>query len=144
MGRKGVSPVIATILMVAITVVLAAVLYVMVSGYMSGGGITPVSGALTYNPNLSNPNGGNATFELALSNPSNPVLTEVSVKILDPDGNITTNITYNWVHLSSDPTHLKGGDRMTITSTGGASLLRYEVIVTINPYSGTVSGKVPA
>ncbi|MBI5001613.1 MAG: type IV pilin N-terminal domain-containing protein [Euryarchaeota archaeon] len=36
--NDGVSPVIATILMVAITVVLAAVLYVMVSGYMSGGG----------------------------------------------------------------------------------------------------------
>ncbi|MBI5001612.1 MAG: type IV pilin [Euryarchaeota archaeon] len=36
--REGVSPVIATILMVAITVVLAAVLYVMVSGYMSGAG----------------------------------------------------------------------------------------------------------
>ncbi|MEW5936474.1 MAG: archaellin/type IV pilin N-terminal domain-containing protein [Candidatus Thermoplasmatota archaeon] len=34
--RKGVSPVIATILMVAITVVLTAVLYVMVSGYMGG------------------------------------------------------------------------------------------------------------
>ncbi|MEW5936475.1 MAG: archaellin/type IV pilin N-terminal domain-containing protein [Candidatus Thermoplasmatota archaeon] len=36
--KEGVSPVIATILMVAITVVLAAVLYVMVSGYMGGGG----------------------------------------------------------------------------------------------------------
>jgi len=36
--REGVSPVIATILMVAITVVLAAVLYVMVSGLISGPG----------------------------------------------------------------------------------------------------------
>ncbi|MCJ2532119.1 MAG: type IV pilin, partial [Candidatus Thermoplasmatota archaeon] len=34
--RKAVSPVIATILMVAITVVLAAVLYVMVSGLVAG------------------------------------------------------------------------------------------------------------
>ncbi len=39
--RKAVSPVIATILMVAITVVLAAVLYVMVSGLVSGPGATP-------------------------------------------------------------------------------------------------------
>jgi flagellin-like protein len=37
-NKKGVSPVIATILMVAITVVLAAVLYVMVMGMMSGPG----------------------------------------------------------------------------------------------------------
>ncbi len=38
---SGVSPVIATILMVAITVVLAAVLYVMVSGFGGGGDATP-------------------------------------------------------------------------------------------------------
>jgi flagellin-like protein len=41
---KAVSPVIATILMVAITVVLAAVLYVMVSGYGGGGETTPTGG----------------------------------------------------------------------------------------------------
>ena len=45
-NRSAVSPVIATILMVAITVVLAAVLYVMVMGYR-GNDTTPV-GALTY------------------------------------------------------------------------------------------------
>ncbi len=40
---SGVSPVIATILMVAITVVLAAVLYVMVTGLIGGGGtVKPV------------------------------------------------------------------------------------------------------
>jgi len=40
MDEKAVSPVIATILMVAITVVLAAVLYVMVTGLIGGGGST--------------------------------------------------------------------------------------------------------
>jgi flagellin-like protein len=39
--RKGVSPVIATILMVAITVVLAAVLYVMVMGLGGDTAVTP-------------------------------------------------------------------------------------------------------
>jgi archaeal type IV pilus assembly protein PilA len=43
-NRSGVSPVIATILMVAITVVLAAVLYVMVMGF---GGSTPQAPAAT-------------------------------------------------------------------------------------------------
>ncbi len=40
-NRSGVSPVIATILMVAITVVLAAVLYVMVMGFGGGSGQNP-------------------------------------------------------------------------------------------------------
>jgi flagellin-like protein len=40
-SEEGVSPVIAVILMVGITVVLAAVLYVMVSGMMSSTNITP-------------------------------------------------------------------------------------------------------
>ncbi len=41
MDEKAVSPVIATILMVAITVVLAAVLYVMVTGLIGGGASSP-------------------------------------------------------------------------------------------------------
>lgn len=59
--REGVSPVIATILMVAITVVLAAVLYVMVSGLIGGGqtarpfvnfsGVSsPAAGEWTFSP----------------------------------------------------------------------------------------------
>jgi flagellin-like protein len=45
-NREAVSPVIATILMVAITVVLAAVLYVMVMGFGTSGSQTP-TGAFT-------------------------------------------------------------------------------------------------
>jgi flagellin-like protein len=47
-NNKAVSPVIATILMVAITVVLAAVLYVMVMGFGGGGSNETPSGSLTY------------------------------------------------------------------------------------------------
>jgi len=63
--EAAVSPVIATILMVAITVVLAAVLYVMVSGL-----ITPIGGTkplVTFNA-VSQTN-GNATFSVAASSP---------------------------------------------------------------------------
>ncbi len=49
-NRSGVSPVIATILMVAITVVLAAVLYVMVMGF---GGNTPNAPAASITKNSS-------------------------------------------------------------------------------------------
>ena len=42
-NKRGVSPIIATILLVAITVVIAAVLYVLVSGYLKGTGSAPLS-----------------------------------------------------------------------------------------------------
>ena len=48
--EAAVSPVIATILMVAITVVLAAVLYVMVSGLISGPGTTPRAVGISIRP----------------------------------------------------------------------------------------------
>ena len=45
--KRGVSPIIATILLVAITVVLAAVLYVLISGLTHGPGSTPIGSAFT-------------------------------------------------------------------------------------------------
>jgi flagellin-like protein len=44
--KRGVSPIIATILLVAITVVLAAVLYILISGLTKGPGNTPLGTAL--------------------------------------------------------------------------------------------------
>ena len=62
--EKAVSPVIATILMVAITVVLAAVLYVMVTGLIGGGGGTAAP-ALTFTTDT--PSAGVWTAEVAVS-----------------------------------------------------------------------------
>lgn len=45
--KRGVSPIIATILLVAITVVLAAVLYVLISGLTHGPGATPIGTAFS-------------------------------------------------------------------------------------------------
>lgn len=45
--KRGVSPIIATILLVAITVVLAAVLYVLISGLTHGVGTTPIGSAFS-------------------------------------------------------------------------------------------------
>jgi flagellin-like protein len=152
-NRDGVSPVIATILMVAITVVLAAVLYVMVSGYMEGGATTPASGALTYVIGSSSPVIGNATFNLALGNPESPQLSEVSMKVLDPVGNIVGwangsnpaggNFNITWKHLTSDATHIKGGDRLVITHKAGIDIRKYEVLFSIASYSGSIQGTIP-
>lgn len=47
-NKRGVSPIIATILLVAITVVLAAVLYVLISGLTKGPGNTPLGTAFAW------------------------------------------------------------------------------------------------
>ncbi len=47
-GKRGVSPIIATILLVAITVVLAAVLYILISGLTKGPGSTPLGTAFAW------------------------------------------------------------------------------------------------
>jgi len=160
--NDGVSPVIATILMVAITVVLAAVLYVMVSGYMTGGGGSPVSGSLSYRTADSTPTTGKVKFELSLSAPANPALTDVSATILNGStsstktafatgsNSITGSIgamTYwlNVTHLVSDTTHLKGGDRMSLeVSDATPAINNWQVVVSIAGYSGTVTGIVPS
>jgi archaeal type IV pilus assembly protein PilA len=49
-SKRGVSPIIATILLVAITVVLAAVLYVLISGLTKGPGNAPLGSAFAFGP----------------------------------------------------------------------------------------------
>ncbi len=66
-SEEAVSPVIATILMVAITVVLAATVYILVSHYTSVGATTPLTATIT---ELSE-GGGTVVFSMSLSTPSN-------------------------------------------------------------------------
>jgi len=77
-NKKGVSPVIATILMVAITVVLAAVLYVMVMGMMSGPGT--VSEPLGMYAKYVNPTNATVTINKA---PPNAALSGSSIVVLN-------------------------------------------------------------
>jgi len=60
--EKAVSPVIATILMVAITVVLAATVYILVSHYTSVGAATPLTASLA----VDNEGMGHPTYSLSL------------------------------------------------------------------------------
>jgi len=60
-SKRGVSPIIATILLVAITVVLAAVLYILISGLTKGPGNTPIGTALALAPPKEASNGAGAT-----------------------------------------------------------------------------------
>ena len=89
----GVSPVIATILLVAITVVLAATLYIMVSGNLLG---TPYStnkltGSLTMDPAKSYRNSVN--FTVTMSIPDKAIKSNVRITVVK--GNEVGTLTYD-------------------------------------------------
>ncbi|MDX1534936.1 MAG: type IV pilin N-terminal domain-containing protein [Thermoplasmata archaeon] len=117
--REAVSPVIATILMVAITVVLAAVLYVMVSGLVSGPGATPDAIGVTVSQSSNGLNWiltfadvpagkANSTVSLSISDGSGAVL--LAATSLDALGGVSE--TYSPITSGST---LAAGDRVLLT-----------------------------
>ncbi|MFW6196036.1 MAG: archaellin/type IV pilin N-terminal domain-containing protein [Thermoplasmatota archaeon] len=151
--EEGVSPVIATILMVAITVVLAATLYMMLPS--GGGGDSPLSASLTYNSGRSDPGSGEATFDLSMSDPDTADLDDVKITVLaangDSNGTVSGNdwndtaadldgYTISVVHLSSDDGELSGGDRIRISTDHDIS--DYELVLSIDGYDGSRSAVV--
>lgn len=131
--EKGVSPVIATILMVAITVVLAAVLYVMVTGLLAGPGASlPKVTTANLNPVV---NG--FSFEVAAASQAKPLLnykvnfgvgtllsvpvalTTASMTFVVPAGT-TYTVTYGDIGGEGSVT---GGDRFQATKTTPAGAL---------------------
>src|SRR5437879_13790357 len=80
--EAAVSPVIATILMVAITVVLAAVLYVMVSGLITGPGGTPQAMGVGVQPSSD----GSNWIVLVLSTPTGKLYTRSEERRVGKEG----------------------------------------------------------
>jgi len=90
-NREAVSPVIATILMVAITVVLAAVLYVMVMGFGGGqGGQTPAI-TMTYQKVAT----GEYNFTVAGVNKNDVKWTDLSIVVSPAGAGAVTSATPN-------------------------------------------------
>ena len=110
---EGVSPVIATILMVAITVVLAAVLYVMVLGFGTGGTSTP-SVQLTSRTAVTSPDG----YKWTLTTPTAEV-SWTDVTIILQQGTSSDS----WTTISQ--TDLTGTGVMTDALGAGANLGMY-------------------
>jgi flagellin-like protein len=140
-NKEGVSPVIATILMVAITVVLAAVLYVMVSGYMSGGGGQQVTGSINVDTAGSEISNGNATLLLTITVPNEPKVADITVKVFDGNTDVTTSFTIDWIHVASDSgdNFVKTGDKLSIAhNTWGTDIDNYKVSITVQNYDGTI------
>ncbi|MCI4325257.1 MAG: type IV pilin [Thermoplasmata archaeon] len=88
-GRRGVSPIIATILLVAITVVLAAVLYILISGLTKGPGNTPLGTALAMGSPLAGANGTAFTYTLSITPSSGLTPASLNFQIQTSTGAIT-------------------------------------------------------
>ena len=138
MKDSGVSPVIATILMVAIPVVLAAVLYVMVSGFTHSPGAAQSAGMTNSQ--------GTSSWVITISSVSASNIPVSSLKIVITGatggssydgtwtftgaGSGTTTNTYlaiSYAQLTAGAAYLSAGDTFTITitsagTTAGATL----------------------
>jgi len=140
--EEGVSPVIATILMVAITVVLAATVYIMV-GSMDIGETISVVGSLSYLSSSSNTT--KAVFQITLSQPSNPEESVMKITVLKSDGiDGSADISSTAIsHIVSDDTHIKSGDRIIVTAVGDTDISGYELVISFSGYDGIVSKTIP-
>lgn len=86
--KRGVSPIIATILLVAITVVLAAVLYVLVSGLTKSGASTPYEVVMTATNQAT---GTNTYFDIMTLSPTTGLTTSMfGLKVTQLGGTILT------------------------------------------------------
>ena len=84
--QRGVSPIIATILLVAITVVLAAVLYVLVSGLTRTGASTPYSLGMTESPGGQLGSSTNWFDQMSLSPSSGLTTSMFGLSVVGPSG----------------------------------------------------------
>ena len=156
--EEGVSPVIATILMVAITVVLAATVWLLVSGYMGGGSETPLAVSLNYKAGESSAT--KAVFGVSMTTPTQADFTNVKITLKDSSGNtIGTagtaldatgsatigDYTVKVIDLNGNG-KLDSGDELTIeyTGSGSGSVAGITVYLYITGYSGNAQGSVPA
>jgi flagellin-like protein len=131
-----VSPIIATILLVAITVVLAAVLYVLISGLTGGGvGSKPIGSAFTVGPN---PSPG-AAFCAASS-------TYVGKGCLTNDWTYTLTVESSTVDFGNVIFEVKtaAGAVDTVTGAGGFTLLTISGAVAAQSAAGTTMAMTSA
>ncbi len=115
-NKRGVSPIIATILLVAITVVIAAVLYVLVSGYLKGTGGTPLSIQLA-NPSYGHQGSGTSvTYFVNFSS-----VTGSSGMTTGDFGFKVVNVNGNTVKWTSATLVNSGGVAVANFTSGGTS-----------------------
>jgi len=127
--EDAVSPVIATILMVAITVVLAATVYILVSHYTSVGANTPLTATLSETTE----GGGFVVFSLSLSTPSN-ITPASDIHLTVSGANITSPTTFTYHGgLKSSPDYWISSSAIAKNATGAT---QYYVVITFTDPNG--------
>ncbi|MFQ5837172.1 MAG: type IV pilin [Thermoplasmata archaeon] len=130
--QAAVSPVIATILMVAITVVLAAVLYVMVSGLVSGPGSTPEVILVSVRKTTDGTN-----WELTFQDvPTGKSLSSVYLIVFYGNGTVALTKTAlsslsgnaQFVQIDTSATSIQAGDRLLLSVTTYAAGSTFQLV----------------
>jgi flagellin-like protein len=116
--EKGVSPVIATILMVAITVVLASAVYLMVSGYIGSAPSKPVAMSFTVTSTSTS-----SVFQVVSGNISVTTSTPLTITVTNSSGTWTVKLTT-----------LSGVSNTLLTTTASTNVYVTITSVTGNTY----------
>jgi flagellin-like protein len=104
--QRAVSPIIATILLVAITVVLAAVLYILISGLTKGPGNTPIGTSLALGKPAENSKGTNFWYNFSIQSAGGGlVMNNMNFAVLTTSNGVVppTGWTLNVLGLTGTP-----------------------------------------
>jgi flagellin-like protein len=165
-GRRGVSPIIATILLVAITVVLAAVLYILISGLTRGPGNTPLGSAFAFGKVSEAQAGTNYYYNVSVASASSGLTwNSMNFQVKNPGGGVVTlgAPTYKVLDINGATviSSTNGGQAWTASSGTGASPVTSSetislvtttslagqgdslVALGVGSYSGSVSAGIP-
>ncbi len=155
--EEAVSPVIATILMVAITVVLAATLYIMVAD-IGGEDVGSLTGSLSVHDRSTSD--GNVVLNIASISPSTHDIEDVQVELYDGTDDLATELdgvagdrdnfddgySLAWTRLSDDGETLDSTARLWIEFEehhaewdDGYDFDGYEVVLTVDGIGGSVT-----
>ncbi len=160
--RRGISPILATIILIVITVVVGAMLYGFVTGFFS-------SSATSMNANVETslviPSSSNAaTWSVTIKNAGTVNIKSINVSLYDTNGNLLSQISYPSASLAPGQEATISQIGNTVTSPSGATFTssspsagltgsniisgesyNYQVVLTFaNGASKTISGSVTA
>ena len=120
--QRGVSPIIATILLVAITVVLAAVLYILISGLTKGPGNTPIGTALALGKPSENSKGTNFWYNFSVQSAGGGlIMNNMNFQVLTTSNGIVTPTGFTLNVLGLTGTSVAAYTMTTGTWTSGGT-----------------------
>jgi flagellin-like protein len=142
-GKRGVSPIIATILLVAITVVLAAVLYILISGLTKGPGNTPLGTALALGTPLEASKATNNWYNFSVQSAGGGlILNNLQFQVQTPTGGIVP-ATGSWTLTVLGLTGTSVGTYSMTTNSwtaGGTTAVSSQQQIALNAVSTPLSG----